>query len=506
MRPSRQQRRKAEREAKAKPVASPESAFRTALSPQSGPLWHYALVACVALGIQAVQIAFLWNDPAVQGPIIDGRDYHQEAVRIVAGAPAPHAPHFQSPLLPWALSVTYRILGTRPENNLFLQAVLVASIALLVLAIGRRFLSPRAALAAGLAATCYGPLLFFASQIIPSSIETATVLLVVLLSLAVRGSDGTLAHVGLGLACGLAVAARGTVAPVVVWLALRPWRHLSPAIAASRTAALFAGVFLGVLPVAVSNALRSGEFLFATTNLGNNLWLGNNPDIVEATGWRPGWQWDYFLSEPARHGALTPIESSDWHRNDAIAWALSNPLDWIRGVGIKLSDVFNGTEIPRNMDPYGDLGRTPLTSVLLWNHGIRFPFGLVLPLAATGLAVHWRGPDDRSRVVRTIALFVLLNVIGLVLFFSCGRYRLGYTVAILPLAVSGGVALAGMIRRRIPPAWPAILVGAVVALASNLLPPFTGPDLRDEGPLHEAMAYDSAGRIDEAERDRKSVV
>jgi cytochrome c-type biogenesis protein CcmH/NrfG len=452
------------------------------------------------VAIQAIQVALLRDDPSVAGPIIDGREYHFEASRIASGAPAPAMPHFQSPLFPWALSAFYRVLGTAPANGLLLQAALVLAIAWLVLAIARRILDPRPALAAGIAASLYGPLLFFASQLIPAPVDAVTVLAVVYGSIVVGGSGGIAGHCLLGLACGVALAARGTVAPAVAWLALRPWRALPPAGAAVRSAALAGGTLAGLAPVAVSNWLRSGSLSLATSNLGVNLWVGNNPDIAATTGIRPGWQWDLLMSEPARHGAIGPLAASDWLRDRALDWIASDPLGFLRGLAVKTADVFNGFEIPRNLDPYGELGRTPLTAGLLWDHGLRFPFGLVLPLAGVGAAVLWRGEGDRPRAVRSIALFVLLNAVGIALFFPCGRYRLGLALAILPLAVAGVVAVAGAVRRAGSVPWPALAVGGALAMAANLLPPFTGPDMRQEGPYQVALAYETAGRHADAAR------
>jgi tetratricopeptide (TPR) repeat protein len=126
------------------------------------------LVGVVALSVQAYQLGSLRTDPSVKGPIIDALVYHREAERLVRGQPAPRAPHWQSPLFPWLLSAAYRVTGVVPARGLWLQAALGVLVAILVLGIGRVLLPPRWALAAGLVACGYGPLLFFCGQLIPA--------------------------------------------------------------------------------------------------------------------------------------------------------------------------------------------------------------------------------------------------------------------------------------------------------------------------------------------------
>ncbi len=189
---------------------------------------------------------------------------------------------------------------------------------------------------------------------------------------------------------------------------------------------------------------------------------------------------------------------SAWLRDRAIEWATSDPLGWLGGLVVKLSDVFNGVEVPRNLDPYGDLGRTPLTAAMLWNHGLAFPFGVVLPLAVIGLAVLWRGGDERARAARTLAILAGLNAVGIALFFPSGRYRLGLALSLLPPATAGVVAIGRWVRERVPVGRAALGLGVAALVAANTVPHFTGPDMGAEGPFQQALAYESAKRHGDA--------
>jgi len=468
----------------------------------------YLVLAVIAASIQSYQVLELKSDPTVQGPIIDSLVYHQEARRIAMGMPAPHYPHWQSPFFPWILSQVYRVLGTDPAGGILLQGLFAVVISLQIFAIARRLLNPGTAFIAGLLACGYGPLLFFCGQLIPAPFETMLALGLLWLAIVcpARGSPVTQGMVGLAL--GLATAARGNIAPFGLWLLLRPWKELSWRQALARSVAILAGAFLGLLPVALSNQARSGEFSISTSNLGINLYIGNSGDVSASTGIRPGYRWDDLLAEPARNGEFSPMDQSRYFERKALGLVLRHPLTFARDMLKKASDLFIGMEIPRNLDPYGKPGRTKLTSALLWKRPFGFPFGLVLPLAVIGFMAsrkkksivgenaEGRGIDDHA--LRTIFWFVLLNGLGIILFFPTGRYRLAMAMALLPVAVLGALHGAMWIRRQAKPDWAAVVLASVAGLWINLAPPFTGPDMRNEADLQLGWAYLTANQLHKA--------
>jgi tetratricopeptide (TPR) repeat protein len=464
----------------------------------------YLVVGLCALVVQLVQVRLLARDPSVSGPIIDGREYHLEAARIVAHGAAPEAPHWQSPLFPWLLSGVYRLTGADAPDGLFLNAALGVLIALEVLALARLALPPRTAALAAFAAVLYGPLLFFSSQLIGAPLDAATALGALLLACVIPVEAPPWKHCLTGTALGVAMASRGTVAPFLLVLVARPYLTLARSGAPSgrrdgalRGVAAALGALLGLLPVALSNHARTGRWSLSTSNLGVNFYLGNHWAWREATRVRPGWRWEALLAEPARAGVTDPTEASRWFLDRAFAWMAHHPYAAARGFVLKLLDVFNGFEIPRNLDPYGSLGRTKLTAVFLWHKGLRFPFGLVLPLAVLGLWWLTQPREGRPRapwVGRTVGYFVALNAVGVALFFPAGRYRLALALALLVPAAAGVELLREVWHSRVtPPRW--VTLATLLALfGTNLLPRFTGPDLRGEGPLQTAWAHLSAGR------------
>jgi Flp pilus assembly protein TadD len=448
-------------------------------------------VVAVAVAVQVMQLWLLRDDPMVRGPIIDGLTYHLEAADIAVGAPVPPMPHWQAPLYPWLLSVVYRILDSHPRTGLVLQALLAVAISLLVFLIGLRMLTPRRATIAGILAAFYGPLLFFGGQLIPALLDASTALVVLWGALLLGPESSLLGHLALGIAGGTAAVARGTIAPFLLWLAVRPVASSDDGHGVWRSMLVLLGIGIGLCPVAISNGLRTGVYSPSSTNIGVNLWIGNNPDMPATTAIRPGWRWDLVLAEPARHGQIGPFAESKWFNHEAISWAVHAPAKFVQFMALKLADTFNGLEIPRNLDPYGSLGRTPLTEVMLWVHGLRFPFGLVLPLAAFGLILAWNARGVASSSARTLAVFTALNALGIAVFFPCGRYRLGMALALLPAAVLGADSIIRSARERERPPTVPLLVALAVGIFSNVVPQFTGPNLRNEGNWQLALAYDS---------------
>lgn len=478
-------------------------------------LAHYwlsaGLILLFALSVHLYQIHILAEDPTVKGPIIDSLVYHREALRIIQSQAPPQTPHWQSPLFPWVLSVVYRISRPDPGNGLYLQAGFHGLIAVQVFVIARFFLNPTLAFFVGLLACLHGPLLFFCGQLIPAPMATFLALLAVLAAIW-SGRSSRLAASGLaGLVLGFAIAARGNVAPFLAWLVARPFLS-GYSVKRAIIIALLAvtGTSLGILPVGISNYLRSGSFDLSTSNLGVNLYIGNNQNMAETTGIRPGYQWDDLLAEPSRNGHFSAFDQSEYFTDKVVHWALNHPLGLGKALLLKIGDLAGGRETPRNMDPYGSLGTTRLTSLLLFDHGIRFPFGLVLPLSILGFLPLLRSrtgqaskESDSVDAIRTIFWFVVLNGVGIALFFPTGRYRLAMSLALIPVAVEGARNLRSHVLQSIQERNLSSLAPLAIAVASfgwaNFAPPLTGPDMSQERNLQLGWAYVSSRSYAKAE-------
>ncbi|MFO0630671.1 MAG: hypothetical protein U0325_34280 [Polyangiales bacterium] len=448
-------------------------------------------VAGFAAMVQVAQLVALRGDPTVRGPVIDGWTFHLDAARLATGAPSGSGLYWQSPWFVWLLSGLYRLVGADPARGLWLPAACAVLCAALVHALAARCgLTRREAVAAGVAASLYGPLLFFSSQLIAAPLDAAAALLALLAAMRAAPGDPLLRHGLAGLALGFAAAQRGTVWPFALYGLGALWgarASLGARAAGLRAAVSLAGAALAQLPVAVGNLRRAGSFTTLTTNAGVNLWIGNNPDLAHTTAVRPGCGWDWLTLTPIRHGVFSSVGRSRWFTLEALRWALEHPGAALLGTLKKLSDTLNGLEVARNLDPYGELARTPLNAALLGREGLRVPFGLVLPLAVLG-AWTLAAQGDRRREGRALAAFAALGALGVALFLPAGRYRLALALALLPAAVRGATRLVA-VARRAADAPPGVLLAALLAgLYANLAPRFTGPDLTRADDLLRAEA------------------
>lgn len=448
-------------------------------------------VAAFASLVQVAQLFALRGDPTVRGPVIDGWTFHLDAARLAAGGPAGSGLYWQSPWFVWVLAGVYRVVGADPARGLWLTAGCAVLCAALVHTLAARCgLSRRGALAAGIVAALYGPLLFFSAQLIAAPLDAAAALVALLAAMRAGPGDAPRRHALAGLALGFAAAQRGTVWPFALYGLGALWA--ARASLGARAAGVRAGVYLlgaaaAQVPVAVGNLRRAGTFTTLTTNAGVNLWIGNNPDLAHTTAVRPGCGWDWLTLTPIRHGVFSSVGRSRWFTLEALRWALEHPGAAALGTLKKLSDALNGLEVARNLDPYGDLARTPLNAALLGREGLRVPFGLVLPLAVVGAWALAR-EGDRRREGRALVAFAALNALGVALFLPAGRYRLGLALALIPAAVVGAQRLVAAARRsRATPG--GVLLGALaVAVYANLAPRFTGPDLARADDLLRAEA------------------
>jgi 4-amino-4-deoxy-L-arabinose transferase-like glycosyltransferase len=246
--------------------------------------------------------------------------------------------------------------------------------------------------------------------------------------------------VAAGLACGLAVTARGelallvplTVAPVVVF-GLR-----SPALRALRVPRrLVLAVVVGAVGVAVVapwtvwNTVRFSEPVALSTNDGLTL-IGANCESVYDGGGVGFWDLDCALDLAGRiPDGADQAERSAVYRDEAVAFIRDN-LDRLPAVAaVRMGRVW-GVYAPDQMAwlNQGE-GRERWASWL----GMVFWWGIA-PVAAAGVAVGWRHRLLTWPLVSSVAVVTITAVA----FYGIVRFRLPADVAAMPLAALAVVA------------------------------------------------------------------
>lgn len=372
-----------------------------------------------------VRLAHWWavrGEPFFSWLAMDSQEYDRWAQGIAGGDWLGSQVFFQAPLYPYALGILYAVFGRS------LDAVYLAQIALAVAGCwalyraGHLMGGERVGLAALGLAAFYGPFLFHDVQLLKESAAVA-VTGFLLWSLAARR------WLASGLLLGILALLRENA------LLLLPF--LLPLAASKgfvrRGAALFGGLALVLLPVALRNRAVGGDFLPTTSQGGVNFYIGNN---AEADGTYqpivPGKQIPALeRAEPARtaeteagHRLTAGEVSSCWMRK-ALTWAASHPADFLRLQLRKLGMFWSWYEQPDAVDYYWVRRLSP---ALRW--GAPVEFGTVALLALAGLWLVRRNP----RPFAPALLFVLGWMLSTVIFFLFSRYRLPAVPALMILA------------------------------------------------------------------------
>ena len=407
-----------------------------------------AAILALALGLRLGYLGELSRDILFQHPVVDEDAYVEQARALVRGAPVRPEAYWQPPGVAYGLAAVFRVAGPGLTAPRVLNALLSTLCCLLLLAIARRFLPPRWALAATAATALHGVLVFSAAELMPPTYAmTLDLTAIWLLLLAAERRSLALAALA-GLALGASVVCIPVVlvfAPVaLLWL----WRGFaSPGQRRPQALALTAFVACLAAPIAAVTARnqRVGhELVMVSTNGGVNLHLGNHADYPTLLEVRPGRRWTQLVDEPLRAGLTRPGAKSAFFTRKALAWMAEHPGRAALLLGRKLALYFHGAEIPRDSDIYQARRDSLLMTVLVWPAPLAFPDGVLMPLALLGLVALW----PRRREALLLWGFVLTQAAVVALFFVTSRYRVPALPLLCLCAALGARWLANAVRAQ----------------------------------------------------------
>lgn len=427
------------------------------------------LVAALAVAARLVYLAQSARSPFFSRPIVDAQTYDDMAVRIAAGEEPIPAPFFQPPLYPYALGLLYALFGRSLLLARLLQMAAGTASACLIFALGERTFGRRVGLAAALAFSLYGPMIFYEGELLAPALIVLLNLLLAQSALAAIEKPSPGRALLTGALLGLSALAMSVVLPMALVIPLcawRSWRGPAPRPGPRRGLALLgafaAGLALVIAPVAWRNWRVGGELVPISTNGGINFFLGSGADFERKLAIRPGYEWDGLLNEPIRQGIVSAGGQSEYFRRKALRLIAADPAGYGRVLLRKLRHLAGGGEIMRDIDIYAYRQYSALLSLLAWKKGLAFPFGLLLPLALLGMALAVR---RRVRGAGLLLAFVLAHAAVLLAFFVTSRYRLNVLPFLALFAAYGGLGLWDLLRaRRWRRALPAV-AGTLLLLA-----------------------------------------
>jgi 4-amino-4-deoxy-L-arabinose transferase-like glycosyltransferase len=407
----------------------------------------WILIFAAALTLRLLYVLSIHNAYFFHQLQTEALRYHQWASLILDGR-APLPPFEQAPGYPYFVAGVYALFGRSVTAVALVQALLDAVTCTLLAVIGARWFGERAGLIAGGLAAVYGPFLYFAAQLLPSTLFVFTS--VAALTAGILGAATVAGCLWAG-----ALLVRSEIVLALPFVFFDAWSRGGRS-ALWKTAApvlMCVAIMVGV------NAAAGGRFVLFNTSGGVNLWLGNNPyaDGVNPFIYGPLER----VADAVRAEASTGVEADRLFRRRAQAFVRDDPGHALQLLWKKLLWTLNDRELP-NTD---DIEWVTAHSWLFWRPVFPLSLGMLLPFACAGAVLLGR---EWWRRMPVGGLLVTGLVTGMV-FFTNARFRL---ILVPPVLLLAAVAVDRLppigtarnrTRRRLLGAGAAFAVGALLA-------------------------------------------
>ncbi len=469
------------------------------------------LVFAAAAAVRVINLLFLArNDPAFYVPQIDSLWHHRWAIEIISGNFWGDEVFFRAPLYPYLLALIYWIFGIKIFVAKFIQAIGGALTCVLIYQLGRTAFTERIGRLASLLAVFYGTLILYESELLIEWLPILFNLWMLLLMLRHREDASPWRWFGVGLLGGLSTIARPNVLLVFPLLAVWLWlgqRRSHGWLAALRRPLLYAmGIAICTLPVTIRNYVVGHDVVMVSSQGGVNFYLGNNPEADGLTMVMPEIRldlsipWSEFVDTTdayARHDRgrpLRPSEISSYWNDKGWKWVSEHPVDFLALTGKRIVYLFSGFENSDQADIYRFSENSPILQTLIFDRGVKFPFGVVAPLALIGLVLAW--PERRK--LAPIYLFLLGYLPTIVLFLVTARHRLAVIVLFLIFAAFAFSRILDAIMERRRETLGLIAAFAVLLVLLNLRPFDLGYDTSGQYLYQRGLVLEKQGRLDEA--------
>ena len=507
-----------------KPSRRDRSSVKTTPRAESRPADHFsdhfigwaAAIFLVALAIRLLHLWQIRRAPFFSVLMGDAHGYDEWARQIAGGDWVGKDVFYQAPLYPYFLGTIYAVAGPSLVAVRLCQAILGASACVLLGLAGRRLFSARAGLTAGIGLAVYAPAIFFDGLIQKSVLDVFFVCLALwilsgLINSPSAGASAPRHWLWLGLAMGgLSLTRENALVLVVVILIWGVWRvvRLKPdsthevASAFRRTGLTLGAFILGLaivlLPVAIRNYAVGGGFYLTTSQLGPNLYIGNNPradgTYMSLRYGRGAPEYERQdasdLAEHAMGRTLTPAEVSSYWTDRAVDYITSQPGAWLRLMSRKFVLLWNATETvdTESQETYAEW------SLPLRVGGWIGHFGILMPLALFGGLVAW---PDRRRLSVLYALTAAYAASVLV-FYVFARYRFPLVPLLMLFAARGLVALPDFARNGATRQKAIAISSVAAAVIFSNWPVLSAATMQAVTENNLAVALQAEGRFDDA--------
>jgi len=395
---------------------------------------------------------------------VDARFFDRWGWRIAGGDWLGSSTFFLAPAYAYFLAVVYSIFGHSLMAVHLVQIVLGSASCVLLFIAGRRYFHSRIAVIAGLMLALYPPAIFFDGIIHKACL--AMFLTCALLACLSKKREATSIRRALmvGFLLGSLALTRENMLVLIVVIPL--WYLLGTQNTSRRSRWFQAGSVIVaasalLVPVAARNAYWGGSFALATTNLGSNFFIGNNPDAnglyqsFDTARQEP----EYEQADAIRRAEqivgrrLSSGEASDYWLKRGISWVTGNPVAWLKLTARRALLCWHRFEIPDTQDIYAYGEWCPLFgwSLFFWH------FGVLAPTALAGIVFNWH----RRRACWVLLAFLVAVTLSISLFFVFARFRYPLVAVLVLFAASAIDVVVFSIR--------AVRKGTLIACAAVFL-------------------------------------
>jgi tetratricopeptide (TPR) repeat protein len=386
----------------------------------------------------------------------------------------------------------------------------------LIFLLGVKLFNRKTGVIAGFLACLYGVFIYFEGELlIPVLLVFLDLLLILALVWAAKKpSYGRWALSGALL--GLSAVARPNILLVGVGFLLWIILHFRGKEKGRTKSLIYAGCFaLGAIliisPVTLRNYIKGSDFVLIASQGGVNFYIGNNPksDGVSAIlpGARTTW-WGSFedainIAEKQANRSLRPSEVSRFWYMKGLKFITEKPFSFLKLMLRKFVLFWNGNEWSNNRDVYFFARSAPLMKILIWRFIIYFPFGLIAPLALTGIVLSHREKKD----IFVLEIFIFTYMLSVILFFVTARYRVPLLPILVLLAAYALDRFVSEIRRgRISEFAKYLAVFLIILIPVNLKIPGFYPENPAQAHYSLGVVYEKKGNNQKAIEEYKSAL
>jgi tetratricopeptide (TPR) repeat protein len=389
----------------------------------------------LAFVIRLIYLNQIKSSPYFDTPQIDALWHYNWAKEIAGGDWIGKEVFFRAPLYPYFLGTLYALLGESFYLPRLIQTIIGSFSCVLIFLLGKKLFHRTIGIIASVIACFYAPFIHFDAEFELPVLEVFfdLILLLILLNAGTKLKKRWWLLVGMVL--GLSAIVRPNIlifVPfVLLWICLKFWGENRNRIVSSGLFFLL-GMILVTSPVTFRNWMVGKDFVLISSQGGMNFFIGNNPISDGKTakaayvslpleGYKDNvWITSIRLAEKSMGKKLKPSEISNFWFRQGFHFIKTHPLKFLQLLGKKLYYFWNSYEIEIIRNIYFFSRWSSVLRLLLWDHLLRFPFGIISPLAIFGIILNakfWKK-------FFLIYAFILSYMFSVILFFVTSRHRL----------------------------------------------------------------------------------